>query len=864
MIIGIDLGTTHSAIAVQGQATLTPGFDGTYLPCDVTAIPTPYGERTVPSVLWVDPDDATKVLVGIDAVQKAEDGVSPIMFSKRSIGSDELLAIHGHRLTATQVATHILAHLKQIAEQALGEPVYRAVITHPAYFTPAQVEQTRQAAVDAGFDMSLPEQMLMEPAAAALAYLHGDARDPLTVLTYDLGGGTFDVTILERRQGVTSLKAFEGDHLLGGYNFDRRLVEWIVRKAEAGGRKVAHDPDNPQDRGLWARLMLLAENVKLRLSEQHTAQVPVPVRVQNLLVDTQGRPFQLNERITRAEFTALIADHLETTVECCRRAIAKAGITAADLDLILMVGGSTYGPWVGEALQAAFDGVPVESFEQDLSVAAGAAIRAGALPRTPPAGKGIRVMLDVPTKWSLESIDIVGSVAADDGQRLDEALRGRLRVLLTTPDRGTMPAQMLAGDGGFRFAEVELDLDEPTEFRLVIADDQGLERFSTRFQVAYGEDVGGGAQIYRSLPRQLSVKTAEGLVPLAQEGAQLPAQVDITLRRLHADASLSVPIYMEEIDVGAVRVNDLPTDSGEGGTVTLDLTVTEEGQIKGSAKVATRGGEVIATQRVRITFPPMVIPSLNELREKYDELEAQRAQDAATAQDRVRRLALTGAVRNLGAQIATLFEELQPDRQEIHARLREFERSVHPPADDMSPTRAVFVERAESCRASIAKLDNHPSARHFSGQLDQILRDGEAAYADRNRRRWAQVNHNLEALIQRLPKESGGPAPELPVTPLLKDMFRHDVDRQRELLDGERDRHAQHPDYDGVFASRYDALDGALLRMEKDIDEVSDDLPPPQGLARLQLATRGLDQMPRRIRDVVSDVGSAVKGRGGP
>src|SRR5215831_5001154 len=225
MDIGIDLGTTFSVIAVKGKVQLADGHPaGQYLEqCDVTVIPTPWGEMTVPSVLWVDPENAAEVLIGSGAKQKAESGESPIMFSKRNIGTTKPLKIGDRTYSAKEVATHILSYLKSCAEQALGQPVRRAVITHPAYFDRNQVEETRQAAEAAGLDMSLPEQLLMEPAAAALAFLREETKDPLRVMTYDLGGGTFDVTILERREGIISLKAFDGDPLLGGYNFDREL-----------------------------------------------------------------------------------------------------------------------------------------------------------------------------------------------------------------------------------------------------------------------------------------------------------------------------------------------------------------------------------------------------------------------------------------------------------------------------------------------------------------------------------------------------------------------------------------------------------------------------------------------------------------
>jgi len=253
MDLGIDLGTTFSVLAVDGRVELAPDYPGGagyYLEnCDVTIIPSPVGEYTFPSVMIPDPENPAQWLFGVEAVQKADEGLAPVMFSKRRIGTTELIPVATDMVTAREVAARFLRYLKECAETALGRPVTRAVITHPAYFDRGAVEETRAAGQEAGFDMSLSQQMLMEPVAAALCYTRADTRDPLRILTYDLGGGTFDVTYLERRGGVIRVHSFDGNHLLGGYNFDLALVHSVLARLERSGRKIQLDENNPEDRG---------------------------------------------------------------------------------------------------------------------------------------------------------------------------------------------------------------------------------------------------------------------------------------------------------------------------------------------------------------------------------------------------------------------------------------------------------------------------------------------------------------------------------------------------------------------------------------------------------------------------------------
>jgi len=209
-IVGIDLGTTYSVIAVYGEIKTKGDYpDAQYISeCNVTLIPDPYGSFAIPSAYWCNPDNPSEIKFGTDAKECAKEGGTPILFSKRSIGTNVLLKIGDKSYSAKEVATEYLKYLKLCAEKALGIAIGRAVITHPAYFSLNQIEETRQAAIDAGFDMSDGEQMMQEPQAAALSFIAADPRDSIKALVYDLGGGTFDVTVMKKEVGIITSIAF--------------------------------------------------------------------------------------------------------------------------------------------------------------------------------------------------------------------------------------------------------------------------------------------------------------------------------------------------------------------------------------------------------------------------------------------------------------------------------------------------------------------------------------------------------------------------------------------------------------------------------------------------------------------------------
>jgi molecular chaperone DnaK (HSP70) len=853
MDIGIDLGTTHSVLSVKGNVDLVAGYpEGEYIEkCGVTIIPSPEGDATFPSVLAADPDVPGGFLFGYDALATAQDGISPIMFSKRSIGTDQKLKLQSQEFTAMEVAAKFLGYLKQSAERALGRPVERAVVTHPAYFDPNQIQETKSAAEMAGLDMSLPEQLMMEPAAAALAYLNGVEKDPISVMTYDLGGGTFDVTVLERRDGVITMKAFDGNALLGGYNFDRALVQWMLDKVAGKGRNIPYDKDNPDDRGRRARLLMIAESVKIRLAEARTDRVSVPVRAPDVLVDEKGRLVPIHEKINRQEFADLIRDSLESTLECCQRAIAKAEVDPEDLAMVLLVGGSTYGPWVSATLSEAFEEVEVEEFEPDKCVAAGAAIQAANLP---PLGRGhgLRMTLEVPASSALPSINIAGEVLTDDGSQIDDELRRELQVFITLPD-GSVPDPCPLGENGrFLFERVDLEEDETNEFQVRIIDSEERQRLIHDFEVEHNDVGGPDAEIYTVLPKQLSIDTAKGLVPIAEEGVTLPAKIREVFTRLHNDPKMSVPLYLENEKVGSIEISDIPENAGQGSKVKLEVEITQKNEMRGVAKVFTRGGTEAARCDVRIVFPPLPLPDLSELLTEYEDLESERENDALTSQDPRRRTLLAGKGAKISKRIKKLFAEQEPDVQEIRQALQQFKQIIQPPIDDMDPPRSRFLNLADECGDLITGMGSNPEATAFEKRLQRISAEGEAAFVTKNHKRWARANENLQALFSKLNAmgTGGDESPELPPTDELKEYFLGELDKLRARLVDKRELIFSRTDYESILKPRCDAIDAKIDRMEREVEKVSDEAEPREGMNKLRRACRPMKTIDNEIHRI--------------
>ncbi|WP_319203423.1 molecular chaperone DnaK [uncultured Ilyobacter sp.] len=350
-IIGIDLGTTNSCVAVMEGGSFT-------------IVSNSEGARTTPSVVNV--KDNGEIIVGEIAKRQAITNTdSTVQSIKTHMGEDHKVTMHGKDYTPQEISAMILKKLKTDAEAYLGETVKEAVITVPAYFTDAQRQATKDAGMIAGFDV---KRIINEPTAAALAY-GLDKKGEEKVLVFDLGGGTFDVSILEIGDGVIEVLATSGNNHLGGDNFDKKVIDWLVTEFK---KETGLDLSN--DKMAYQRLKDAAEKAKKELS----TTMETPISLPFITMDATG-PKHLEMKLTRAKFNELTLDLVEATQGPTKTAMKDAGLNPSDIDEILLVGGSTRIPAVQEWVEKFFGKKPNKGINPDEVVAAGAAIQGGVL-----------------------------------------------------------------------------------------------------------------------------------------------------------------------------------------------------------------------------------------------------------------------------------------------------------------------------------------------------------------------------------------------------------------------------------------------------------------------------------------------------
>lgn len=349
-IIGIDLGTTNSCAAV-----LEAGV--------AKVIPNPEGGRTTPSVVAFKKGEK---IVGESAKRQALTNPNTVISIKRKMGTSEKVELEGKKYTPEEISAMILSYIKDYCEAYLGEKVEKAVITVPAYFSDSQRQATKNAGKIAGLDV---ERIINEPTAAALSY-GIEKEEGQTILVYDLGGGTFDVSILELGDGVFEVKSTNGNNKLGGDDFDERIIDYIVEEFEK-----ENDIDLREDSMAMQRLKEVAEKAKKDLSGMVSTQISAPF----IAKGEDGEPVHLDMTLTRAKFEDLISDLVESTLDPVRKAIKDAKISKKDIDKVLLVGGSTRVPLVYETVSKELGKEPSREVNPDEAVAMGAAIQGGVL-----------------------------------------------------------------------------------------------------------------------------------------------------------------------------------------------------------------------------------------------------------------------------------------------------------------------------------------------------------------------------------------------------------------------------------------------------------------------------------------------------
>ena len=349
-IIGIDLGTTNSCVSVLegGEAHV---------------IPNPEGGRTTPSVVAFKKGEK---IVGDAAKRQAITNPNTVSSIKRLMGTSKKVELDGKKYTPEEISAMILSYMKDYAESYLGEKVTKAVITVPAYFNDSQRQATKNAGKIAGLEV---ERIINEPTAAALAYGLDKQDKSHTVLVYDLGGGTFDVSVLELGDGVFEVKGTGGNNHLGGDDFDERIMDYLIKEF-----KKENDVDLSKDKMAMQRLKEVAEKAKKDLSGMTTTQVSAPFISQG-----EDGPLHLDVTLTRAKFEDLISDLVESTIKPVREAMKEAKVKKEDIDKVLLVGGSTRIPMVQELIKKELGKEPSREVNPDEVVAMGAAIQGGVL-----------------------------------------------------------------------------------------------------------------------------------------------------------------------------------------------------------------------------------------------------------------------------------------------------------------------------------------------------------------------------------------------------------------------------------------------------------------------------------------------------
>ena len=352
--VGIDLGTTNSVVCVLegGEPTVVANSEGS---------------RTTPSVVAFAKNG--EVLVGQSAKNQAVTNVERTVRSvKRHMGSDWTITIDGKKYTPQEISARVLMKLKRDAEAYLGEEVTDAVITVPAYFEDAQRQATKEAGQIAGLNVL---RIVNEPTAAALAYGLDKGEKEQTILVFDLGGGTFDVSLLEIGEGVVEVRATSGDNHLGGDDWDQRIIDWLVDKFRS-----SHGIDLKKDKMAMQRLREAAEKAKIELSSQSTATINLPY----ITVDADKNPLFLDETLSRAEFQRITADLLDRCRAPFRNVIKDANISIGQINHVVLVGGSTRMPAVTDLVKELTGGKePNKGVNPDEVVAVGAALQAGVL-----------------------------------------------------------------------------------------------------------------------------------------------------------------------------------------------------------------------------------------------------------------------------------------------------------------------------------------------------------------------------------------------------------------------------------------------------------------------------------------------------
>ena len=555
-IIGIDLGTTNSCVAVMegGQPTVIANTEGARTTPSVVAF-TKTGERLVG-------EPAKR-----QAVTNADKTISSI---KREMGRDYKVTIDDKKYSPQEISAMILQKLKADAEGYLGEKVTEAVITVPAYFNDAQRQATKDAGKIAGLDV---KRIINEPTAAALAYGLDNEKEQ-KIMVYDLGGGTFDVSIIEIGDGVIEVLSTAGDNRLGGDDFDQKIVDYIVADF-----KGANGVDLSADKMALQRVREAAEKAKKELSTATTTNINLPF----ISMNASG-PLHLDMNLTRAKFDELTSDLVERTAEPVKRALSDAGLSASELGQVLLVGGSTRIPAVQDKVKQLTGKEPSKSLNPDECVALGASVQGGKLAGD--AGAGDIILFDV-TPLSL-SIETMGGVATRLIERNTTIPTSKSQVFSTAADNQTA-VDIHVVQGERQFARDNKTLGQ---FRLdgIAPAPRGIPQIEVTFNIdangivnVSAKDLGTGREQHITITSGSNMSDAD-IEKAVKEAAEFEAQDK--KRKEAIDARNEADSIVFQTEKALADVAD-KVDASEKATVEADIQALKDILAKSTPETMT-------------------------------------------------------------------------------------------------------------------------------------------------------------------------------------------------------------------------------------------------------------------------------------